>query len=147
VAFSETIIPPRGLLDRAEALVGSLGWQGIFELELLETTDGFAVLDLNPRPYGSLALAVNAGANLPALWCDWLLGRDPAPVVARPGALYRWEDADLKYLFWQLRRGHCRAAARVLVPHRRVTHALFRLTDPAPLAACAALIAKRRVVR
>ncbi|MGZ4256561.1 MAG: ATP-grasp domain-containing protein [Gaiellaceae bacterium] len=147
VAFSETIVPPPGLLDRTEALVGSLGSQGIFELELLDLKDGLAVLDLNPRPYGSLSLAVTAGANLPAIWCDWLLGRDPAPVVARAGVRYRWEDADLGHLLWQLRRGHWRAAGRVLVPHRRVTHALFKVTDPAPLAARAALIVARRAAR
>ena len=147
VAFSETIAPPPGLLDRTEAVVGSLGWEGIFELELLATNDGFSVLDLNPRPYGSLALAVKAGANLPAIWCDWLLGREPVPVIAEPGARYRWEDADVGHFFWQLRRHHWRAAGRVLVPHRRVTHALFRLSDPAPLAARAALIAKRRLGR
>jgi predicted ATP-grasp superfamily ATP-dependent carboligase len=147
VAFSETIVPPAGLVDRAEALVGALGAQGIFELELLAVDDGFRVLDLNPRPYGSLALAVNAGANLPAVWCDWLLGRDPTPVVARPGVRYRWEDADASHFLWQLRRGRWRAAGRVLIPHRRVTHALFRLTDPAPLAARVALTARSRLGR
>jgi predicted ATP-grasp superfamily ATP-dependent carboligase len=147
VAFSETVAPPPDLVSRSEALLASLGCRGIFELELLAIGDGFAVLDLNPRPYGSLALAVRAGANLPAVWCDWLLGRDPAPVTARPGIRYRWEDADLSHLFWQLRRGHWRAAGRVLVPHRRVTHALFRLRDPGPLAARAALVVTRRLGR
>ncbi len=74
VAFSETIEPPPGLSEKVHALVAAMGWEGIFELELLEAAGRSpSTLDLNPRVYGSLALADRAGAPLPAVWCDWLL--------------------------------------------------------------------------
>ncbi len=132
--FSETIAVPSGLADRVCALLGALGWQGIFQLQMLERDDGrFSVIDLNPRVFASITLDDRAGANLAAVWCDWLLGGRPTPVIARPGLRYRWEEGDLCHLMWHLRRRQLRAAAAVLVPHRRVAHAWFRVTDPGPL--------------
>jgi len=134
VAFSETIAPPPPLEETVQALLAGVGWEGIFELELIQAGNNrFVPIDLNPRPYGSMALAVAAGAPLPAIWCDWLLGRDPQPVRARPGYRYRWEDADLRHLIWQLRHGNLRAAADTACPRNRVTHAYFRIADPLPL--------------
>lgn len=149
-AFSETIAPPPGLVAAARAVLGQLGWHGIFELEFLETNKNQALLiDLNPRVYGSLALAVAAGVNLPALWCDFLLHeRRSAPhVTARSGMRYRWEDADARNLLHNLRRGRLRAAMAVARPRRNVSHAFGRLDDPGPLAAHALTLIGRRLRR
>jgi predicted ATP-grasp superfamily ATP-dependent carboligase len=134
--YSETVPVPPGLAGSVRRLLNAVGWQGIFQLQMLELGDGrLSVIDLNPRPFASLALDLYAGANLAAIWCDWLLGRNPSPVVARPGMRYRWEEGELSHLAWQLGHLRLRAAASVLKPHRRVTHAWFRLTDPGPLLA------------
>ncbi len=136
VAFARTVDPPSDLRERVGALLSLLGWQGIFEVELVRRADGsFGVIDMNPRVFGSLSLVVAAGARLPTIWCDWLLGRDPRPAVARAGVCYRWEDADARHLLWQLRRRRVRAGLAVARPHRRVAHAYFRRRDPAPLVA------------
>jgi carbamoyl-phosphate synthase large subunit len=135
-SYCETIVPPAELVARIERLLTLLRFQGIFELELLELDGGrLAAIDLNPRLFGWMSLALGAGANLPALLCDWLRGQDPDPVQAVPGIRYRWEDGDLRHLAWQLRRGHAVAAAAVLRPRKRVVHPHFELADPAPLAA------------
>jgi predicted ATP-grasp superfamily ATP-dependent carboligase len=135
-SFAETVAAPRGLAERLRTLLGTLGWQGIFQLQMLELADGrLAVIDLNPRVFASIALDTDAGANPAAVWCDWLLGRDPAPVTARLARRYRWEEGDLCNFAWQVRHRRLRAAASVLLPHRRVTHAWFRATDPGPLLA------------
>ena len=117
-----------------QALLTGIGWEGIFELELIHTEDErFIPIDLNPRPYGSMALAVAAGAPLPAIWCEWVAGGDPQPARAQPGHRYRWEDADMRNGLWQLRHGNLRAAAAAARPRRRVTHAYLRIADPLPL--------------
>jgi predicted ATP-grasp superfamily ATP-dependent carboligase len=135
-SLSESIRADRDLTARVEALVGSARIQGIFELELLELGGGrHAAIDLNPRIYGSMALAIAAGANLPAVWVRWLLGETPAWCEARPGVRYRWEDAELRHLLWQARRGRLRAASAVLRPRRRAVHAYFRRDDPGPAVA------------
>ncbi|MBA3263610.1 MAG: NAD(P)-binding domain-containing protein [Thermoleophilaceae bacterium] len=136
VCFSETIEVPSSLSERVVALLEALGWQGIFELELIERPDGsHAAIDLNPRLYGSLALAIAAGANLPAVWCEWLLGRKPRPTTARPGVRYRWEDADLRHALRVARGGEQGKAAAILRPRRGTTHPYFVAGDPGPFVA------------
>jgi predicted ATP-grasp superfamily ATP-dependent carboligase len=143
--YSETVPAPPGLAGKVRDLLKAVGWQGIFQLQMLEFDGGrLSVIDLNARPFASLALDVYAGANLPAIWCDWLLGRNPSPVVARPGMRYRWEEGELCHFAWQLGHFRLRAAAAVLKPHRRVTHAWFRVTDPAPLLVRAFEVTVRR---
>jgi len=135
VSFSQSIDAPEGLLDAISRLLEVLGWEGIFELELIERGEGdYAVLDFNPRIYGSLALAVKAGAPLPVVWCDWLLRGKEASLAARPGVFYRWEDADLRNALRCLRKGHFGRATSILRPKRKVAHAYFRWHDPLPLA-------------
>lgn len=142
-SFSRTIDCHPELRWRIADLLGELGWEGLFELELIERGDrDWAAIDFNPRPYGSLALAVAAGANLPAVWCRHLLGQRPATVCARADHFYRWEDADLRHALWQLRHGrwgNVTAKPRVC---GGVAHAYFELRDPAPFAARAAAIGR-----
>ena len=148
VAFSETVDAPPRLRERVEALIESVGWHGMFELELVRREDGtFSAIDLNPRAYGSLTLADRAGAPLPAIWCQWLLGGRPASATARPGVWYRWEDADARNFIWQLRRGRVKAALAVLRPRRRVVHAYFRVLDPLPFMARLVYMGRRGLSR
>jgi predicted ATP-grasp superfamily ATP-dependent carboligase len=131
-SFSETIVPPPGLLASVDAFVRQIGWRGIFELELLEAGHERALIDVNPRMYGSLALAIVSGANLPAIWCDRLRGVTGPLVVAEPGHRYRFEAAEANNALARLRQHRWREAASIALPHRNVVHAIFSLRDPAP---------------
>lgn len=136
VAFSETVAPPEELVALVRSLIAQLGWEGVFELELIRRPDGsFAAIDFNPRVYGSMWLSARAGADLAALWASWRLGRDVAPRTAEAGWRYRWEEGELRYLLWQGRRGHVAQAAKVVLPRRRVVHPLASVSDPGPLMA------------
>jgi predicted ATP-grasp superfamily ATP-dependent carboligase len=130
---SITIEAPPGLPERVERLVATLGWTGIFELELLELDDGtLAPIDFNPRVYGSISLAAAAGVPLAALWCDVLTGTAGEAPHAIPGIRYRWEDAEFKHMVWQARHGGGRAAREVLERHDHVQRAFFEPRDPLP---------------
>ena len=144
VCFSETIACPPGLDERVRALVDGLGWVGIFELELIERPGlGLSAIDFNPRPYGSLSLAVAAGVPLSSLWAGWRLGRPTAQrASARIGVRYRWEDADARHLLWQARRGHVSSALAGAKPRRGVVHPYFQARDPGPVLARAAQLAR-----
>ncbi len=143
VCFARSIEAPAALIDSVTRLVGSLGWEGIFELELIDRGGGdFAVLDFNPRIYGSLALGARAGAPLPVIWCDWLLKGRETRARARPGVFYRWTDADLRHAAWSLGQGRLGAAASILRPRAGVVHPYFRWYDPLPAAIRAFRIAR-----
>jgi FAD-dependent urate hydroxylase len=134
--YSETLEAPIDLRRRVVGVLEDLTWEGIFELELMEGAgSAWHAIDMNPRPYGSMAVALAAGANLPALWCRHLLGDTFDPVSAAPGVFYRWTDADICHGLWQLRSGRIVAAARVLRPRRGVAHPYARRSDPGPAAA------------
>ena len=146
VTFSETITLPPGLYEQVQRLMIQLNWQGLFELELIETADGTLVpIDFNPRVYGSMALAAAAGAPLAVVWCDWLMGREPAPVIARAGVRYRWEEGELAHLALQLRRRRYGQALAVMRPRRHVVHAQAQLSDPLPLIARSVELLRRRI--
>jgi predicted ATP-grasp superfamily ATP-dependent carboligase len=139
-SFSETIEPPRALGAQVLALLTALGWRGVFELELIAREGGhFSAIDFNPRVYGSMALAIAAGVNIPAIWARSVLGERFTPVQAGRGYLYRREDADLRNAIRLLRARRIRPALAVARPQRRVTHAFFTARDPAPAAAHALL--------
>jgi peptidoglycan/xylan/chitin deacetylase (PgdA/CDA1 family)/predicted ATP-grasp superfamily ATP-dependent carboligase len=144
-SFAETVRPREDLVTATVDLLQALGWEGVFELEALAYPDGrLAAMDLNPRLFGWLALAVRAGADLPAIWCDVLLERKRAPVVARPGVPYRWEDAEVFNLLRLVRAGRLAPALRLMLPRRRVVHAHFQWRDPVPLFARSAEVLVRR---
>jgi predicted ATP-grasp superfamily ATP-dependent carboligase len=131
--FCHSVKPSAELVASVERFMRELGWRGIFQLELIAEPGGrLRTIDFNPRPYGSLGLAVAAGAPLPQIWVDEILGIESERAVARPGVGYRWEDADLRHALWQLRNGDRRSAMSAVQPRRGVSHAYLSARDPLP---------------
>ena len=147
-SFAQTLPIPGPLVERVGRFVDLVGYSGPFEVEFVGTTPVDArFIDFNPRIYGSLAMAVAAGANLPAVWCDWLLGRTGPPQRARPAVCYRWEEGEMKNLIHSLRRRRVREALEIVYPRRQVVHAVFRHDDPGPFLSLLAYIVQRRARR
>jgi predicted ATP-grasp superfamily ATP-dependent carboligase len=124
-----TTHPDLDLEARLPALLA--GHCGVFQVQLI----GDQVIDVNPRVYGSLPLAVASGANLPAIACRAADGRPPADLVrGRPGVRYRWLEGDVRRLVDDVRTGRLtlRAAGRELLPRRGTAHSVESLRDPAP---------------
>lgn len=131
-SYALTVEPDRARDAGVRRLMRSIGWSGIFGVQFLLTDDAAYVIDLNPRVYGSLALAVAAGHNLPAIWTELLLGHRPRPGPYRVGLRYRVEEDDYRLLLSMLRRGPRREALLGLLPSPRTTHAIFAVRDPLP---------------
>ena len=74
--------------------MNELGWSGVFNLQLIERDGRDYVIDLNPRFYVSLTLAVAAGLNLPAIWASLLLGLPFEARGYRAGVRFRQEKGD-----------------------------------------------------
>jgi predicted ATP-grasp superfamily ATP-dependent carboligase len=121
--------------EREAALLRLLeGYTGIFQADFA----GPYLLDLNPRSFASLPLAVEAGANLVAIYCDLLMGEPVRDVRARPGVFYRWLDADIRHAITEVRAGRMPLAdaVRILSPRRHTARGgPESVTDPGPLIA------------
>lgn len=96
-ALAVSVTPDDDLVERGAALLRSVGYSGLAQLQFLRASDGPALIDVNPRFYGSLPLALAAGVNLPAAWHAVVTGGRPPPRSApyRVGVTFRWLEADL----------------------------------------------------
>ena len=96
---------PRSGSAPTAAFMKELGWSGVFNLQLIERDGRDYVIDLNPRFYVSLTLAVAAGLNLPAIWTSLLLGLPFEARGYRAGVRFREEKGDPRAILSELRRG------------------------------------------
>jgi predicted ATP-grasp superfamily ATP-dependent carboligase len=122
------------LAKRAAVLLEDLGWFGLVQLQFLATdeTDPW-LIDLNGRPYGSLALAHAAGLNPVDSWARLATGRPmPEEADATVGARYQWLEGDLRRA-WSERRGGLLADVVDCLRHApAAAHSVSSLADPWP---------------
>jgi predicted ATP-grasp superfamily ATP-dependent carboligase len=147
-ARARTVPIDEALSARAGRMLADLRWFGLAQLQFLRPGDGPPhVIDLNGRFYGSLALAVGAGVNLPALWARLATGREiPRRTDGSPGVRYQWLEADLRQARQDRRGGSVAAdALDCLRWSIGAHHSIWCATDPRPaLRAGAAVIRRRR---
>jgi len=134
-SFARTVAPDLELEARVRSLVAALGWSGVFGLQFLRVEGRSYAIDFNPRVYGSIALAVAAGHNLPAIWVELLLGRRPVVGPYRTGVHYRVLGSDLRAIARTWRSGARTEALAALVPRRGTVHGALALRDPGPVIA------------
>lgn len=125
-----TTTPDLEVEDRLPSLLG--GYSGVFQVQLI----GAHVIDINPRVYGSLPLALRAGLNLPDIVCRLARGapRPARRLRAKEGVRYRWLEGDIRHVIEGVRHGelHSYEAARALRPLPATAHGDVSITDPAP---------------
>jgi predicted ATP-grasp superfamily ATP-dependent carboligase len=131
-AFAVTVEPDAERERAVARLLEEINWSGLFGLQFLLAGGRAHPIDFNPRMYGSIGLAIASGPNLPAIWTDLLLGREPHVEPSRPGTRYRVEDDDPRALLASWRAGDRGSALAGLVPRRRTAHAILSARDPGP---------------
>ena len=134
------------LSDGCVSLLRGLNWFGLAELQFIRPEDGRGpmLIDLNGRFYGSLALALAAGVNLPAAWGGVALGAEvAAEPAARVGVRYQWLEGDLRRAYRERRHGRLRDLASTALYALRAKHSVWQVTDPRPGARYAAELAGR----
>jgi len=130
-----TVTVDRSLAKGIARVLGDLGWFGLAQLQFLVPADGRPrLIDLNPRFYGSLALAVAAGADFPALWGAMATGEPVrSRTVARPGVRYHWLGGDVRAAVRNnAGGGGLREATAALLWTRGAVHGTWSCADPAP---------------
>lgn len=136
-AYGLTVEPSPAREAGFARLVERIGWSGVCGLQFLLAEGRAYAIDLNPRIYGSIGLAIAAGQNLPAVWAGLLLGGSPPVPPARVGVRFRFVEDDLRALALAFRRGRRREALIGLAPRPRTAHAVLSLRDPGPAAVTA----------
>ncbi len=100
-------VPVPEVLGRATtALLESLAWHGVAMLEFrVDARDGTPfVMEINPRFWGSLQLAIDAGLDFPHLVYRLACGEHlEGPLTARTGVRSRWILGDLNHLWLRLK--------------------------------------------
>lgn len=147
--LSESIALDADLQRRCDALLDRLEWRGVAMIELKRDLDrgGWKVIEINARFWGSLQLAIDAGADFPALLAS---GADVSVSAGaarewRLGVRLRWEWGDFDNLLLRLFRSRRRLRLPLEVPGRlRAVSGFFhhrfgsdrlevlRLRDPLP---------------
>ncbi|MFN8717498.1 MAG: ATP-grasp domain-containing protein [Gemmatimonadaceae bacterium] len=99
-SYRESIPVPPALQEAGTRLLDALRWHGAAMVEFKQRADGqFVFLEVNGRLWGSLALAVAAGATFPR-WLAALARAEPlAPhPPIRAGVRARWIVGDVRHL-------------------------------------------------
>lgn len=91
-------VPPR-LLAQAGALLARLDWTGVAMVEFKVEVDSGTpyLMEINPRLWGSLQLAIDAGVPFPLLLAETALGHPPAPrsgYAVGVNSRWLWGEAD-----------------------------------------------------
>ena len=95
IALATSVEPDEALAYRTASMLAGIGYWGLAQVDFVETPSGYVLLDINPRFYRCLPLAIACGTNLPALWHAVTVGRPVgAPRRYRVGVTYRWLEAD-----------------------------------------------------
>jgi predicted ATP-grasp superfamily ATP-dependent carboligase len=146
---ARTVPVDDGLAERTAALLAELGWFGLAQVQFVFPDRGEPVLiDANGRFYGSLALALAAGPNLPAIWAGLATGHATPPGGdGRPGVRYHWLEGDLRRLGGAPLARAPSGLVDTLAYARTATHGVWSRDDPRPGLRHAARLATRAVRR
>ncbi len=100
--LSEGIPISEEIRDFALSLLRALNWQGVAMVEFKrDRASGVPkLMEINPRFWGSLQLAIDSGVDFPALLVDAAQGKFPdRPPEYEPGRKLRWLLGDLDHLW------------------------------------------------
>lgn len=143
-AVRMSVEPDPRMRDAALAVLRALGWHGVAMVEFRIRADGEPVfMEVNGRFWNSLALAVYAGADFPAMLVEMAERGEVEPRSAyRTGVRCRWMLGDLRHLMEVWRGapaafpgeypGRLRATLDFIMPVAGTHHDNFTFADPMP---------------
>lgn len=138
--FAESVRDER-MFDYGLRLLKELRWQGVAMVEFKREhgTGEFKLMEINPRFWGSMPLAVQAGADFPRILYRVAAGEDvPLQTAYREGVRMRYLFQDLLSARGYLKRLPAQARGRFLrgfignLLDPRVRDGVFSLADPVP---------------
>lgn len=133
-SFRESVPLDPELLQHSERLLSALDWTGAAMVEFKVGSRGASLMEVNGRLWGSLALAVKSGVDVPNRLVDVFVPRNPA-TPSPPQLTYvtgvRSRDVGLELNWIASVLGGSPRYGYLGVPRRReAVAALLRLLDP-----------------
>jgi predicted ATP-grasp superfamily ATP-dependent carboligase/ribosomal protein S18 acetylase RimI-like enzyme len=122
------------LVESGRRVLDGLKWHGPVHLDFIQDAEGvYRLIELNPRPWGAMALAIYAGVDFPWLWYRLAAGENLTFTDIKPAKIMcRWILGDFLALSNRLRNGLWGEAAQILRWHSGCYHDDFTWTDPFP---------------
>ncbi|MGH9359439.1 MAG: hypothetical protein ACRD1O_09750, partial [Terriglobia bacterium] len=143
-ALRVSVQPDVRVLDAGRKMLRALNWHGAAMVEFRVRPDGAPVfMEVNGRFWNSLALAVYAGVDFPALMAELAENGDARPPASyRAGVRCRWWLGDFRHLVevWRGKPagypgvfpGRLKTLIQFLSPVPGAMHDNFELGDPMP---------------
>ena len=147
-ALRESVSPDPRVRDASLKILHALSWHGVAMVEFRQRDDGTPVfLEVNGRFWNSLALAIHAGVDFPALVAEIAQGKDVElddqyRQQYRQNVRCRWFLGDFRHLLEVMRGAPAgypgklpsrwRTLAHFLTPVRWTYHDNFSSRDPLP---------------
>ncbi len=137
--LSESYHVPEAILNKSLDLLKNINWQGVAMVEFkFNPPEDFVLMEINPRFWGSLQLAIDSGVDFPAL----LLSNAPAEVPSwnsfKTKIRLRWELGLLDHVLIRLKRKFSGTLTSILLKNglqffsSHTKNEIFRLSDPKP---------------
>lgn len=124
------------LISKAISIMDKLEWHGVAHLDFVADGNGeFRLIEINPRLWGALALAMFSGIDFPYLWYLTALGRDNIGpgVIQNRKIKCRWLIGDCLAFVELIKRDKFQEALSLIIPERKCYHDDFIIQDPLPL--------------
>ena len=142
----ESISESEAPVKEAKALLADLAWEGVAMVEFKQGTDGsFFLMEINPRFWGSLQLAIDSGRDFPyLLFLESHSSQTHSEFHTLPdyetGRRLRWDLGCLDHFLIRLKAEKSKALKDFLCHNAlllwnkpfRTSHETFQLTDPLP---------------
>lgn len=122
------------IIEQSLLVLDGLKWHGLAHLDLIQDRHGdFKIIEINPRPWGAMALAVHAGIDFPWLWYKTALEEEVDKGHRNVRDIYcRWILGDCLAFINRLKQGRFSEAIQILKWQSPCKHDDFRTSDPLP---------------
>jgi predicted ATP-grasp superfamily ATP-dependent carboligase len=143
-AVRESVSPDPKVREASLKILRALSWHGVAMVEFRQRSDGTPVfMEVNGRFWNSLALAIHAGVDFPALLAELAQGKDVELKTGYPqNVRCRWFLGDFRHLLEVMRGapagypgkfpGRLQTLVQFLTPLRGTFHDNFSMRDPLP---------------
>ncbi|HIJ70828.1 MAG TPA: ATP-grasp domain-containing protein [Planctomycetes bacterium] len=124
------------LISKAVSIMDKLKWHGVAHLDFVADKNGeFKLIEINPRLWGALALALFSGIDFPYLWYLTAIGEyEPDLIESKSRKVKcRWLIGDCLAFVELIKRDRLKEALRLIIPERTCYHDDFTFQDPLPL--------------